>query len=121
MLIDSCVQVRLSLFFYGSNGMWRKLTNLHKETATEKALAEPIFTRRAGTSLASFDDRLILITGGSHLKVFCYDIRSDKWKKAPAMNQNHIYHSSTVLNTSLYVYSSFGLERMVNVNTLIGE
>ena len=110
-LMIGCIQVRLSLFVYDFYGKWTQLTGLHnKETATEKALAAPIFTQTRFCGLANFDDELIFVTGGmrdsrnSESEVFFYDIRSNKWRKAPAMLIARYNHSNTVLGTSLYAY-----------------
>ena len=63
--INSCIQVRLSLFVYENDGKWIEFTDLEKETITEKALAAPIFPLVEDCSLANFNDELIFLIGGS--------------------------------------------------------
>ena len=129
--MNGCIQIRLSLFVYDFYGKWTYFTDLHKETATEKELAAPIFTIKRNFCLANFDNELIFITGGlddscnSESDVFFYDIRSDKWGKAPSMNKARFHHSNTVLSASLYVYGGYlvnnSIKRMVNICSLMGE
>ena len=57
--VDGCIQIRQSLFVYDRDHDWSQFSNLHKETATKKALAAPP-TKIRTWSLANFDDKLIL-------------------------------------------------------------
>ena len=63
--INSCIQIRLSLFVYDNEGKWIEFTDLKRETIAEKALAAPIFPFVEDCSLANFDDELIFLIGGA--------------------------------------------------------
>ena len=63
--VNSCIQIRLSLFVYDNDGKWIQFTDLERETITEKALAAPMFPLVEDCSLANFDDELIFLIGGS--------------------------------------------------------
>ena len=64
-----CIQVRTSLFVCIDRLppfeiLWRSFTDLDQETAREKTLKNPFFTRRRQFSLANFSDQLIFLIGG---------------------------------------------------------
>ena len=79
--------------------------------------------------MANFDDQLIFITGGEILaggdasnQAFYYEVKTDRWMRAPPMAETRYYHSSCVLGNSLYVYGGYNedsklpLERLANLN-----
>ena len=134
-----CIQVCFSLLAYDLNNYWSSFTDLHKNCFTEKKLAAPIFSARDKCSMASYQDRLIFVTGGttrdarmpmrgfirSFKGVFCYDIGSGTWTEAPEMNEARDSHGSTILNTTLYVYAGYGLSgalgRLINIDCGVFE
>ena len=93
-------------------------------------LSKPIFSGRTEFSLANFCDNLIFFTGGvvfgeesgASSEVFCYDIKANKWTKAPEMQSEKHKHSSCIQGTSLYVYDGIKgepIERLKEANRCI--
>ena len=69
------------------------INRISEPTSAHKSrMAEPIFSKRAHASMANYQDKFILFSGGmvsSELtatrEAFLYNIRTDKWTTAPPM------------------------------------
>ena len=106
----NCIQVISSLYIYDQGHQWCSLTDLHSVSLTHTALSLPIFSERRFSSMANFVDELIFVIGGIDYHqnkvfadVYCYEISTDQWTRAPAMDQGRFSHLSFVLGNQLYV------------------
>ena len=65
-------------------------------------------------SLANFKNKLIVLSGGSvcsgHASVFkvsSYNIRQNKWRDEPELNNKRRCHSSCSVGDNVYVFAGF--------------
>lgn len=99
--------------------------NEKKKRRVQKA--RPFFAQRVDCSLANFKNQLIVLSGGHILpyytktnEVYSYELKQDRWIRAPSLNTAFQSHSSVVIGDSVYVAgtSEANIERFADASML---
>ena len=109
------VQVGYDLYGYKKEraAIWRHYSNfsLDPNNVVTVKKASPL-TPRDSPTLTNYANRYVFVIGGQNLKNFetdssteFYSCKDNKWRRAPALNQPRIFHSTCALGDMLYTFA----------------